>query len=186
MNGSNHEHALSVTRVSKHFGGVRAVQSVDLTVRAGERRALIGPNGAGKTTLFNVIAGELHPDGGRILLFDEDITRASVRQRARTGLGRTYQISELFLELTVEQNLALATFAHEKREFALHKLWRSYKSTRQWVDEIAERVGLQTYLDERVGERSHGMQRQLEIGLALAMKPRIMMLDEPAAGLSPS
>ena len=100
--------ALVVSSVSKNFGGVQAVHLVSLSVPVGERRALIGPNGAGKTTLFNVIAGELKADGGKLELFGEDITHRPVQERARLGLGRTYQVSQLFLKLTVEENLFLA------------------------------------------------------------------------------
>jgi branched-chain amino acid transport system ATP-binding protein len=186
MQKSDQQHALLVTSVSKSFGGVQATRSVDLAVPVGERRALIGPNGAGKTTLFNLITGELKPDAGRVEIFANDITRKSVQTRARLGLGRTYQISQLFLALTVEQNLFLAGVANRKMEFNIFKPWKKNVPEREWASQVAKQVGLLDYLDEKVKDLSHGLQRQLEIGMAIAMRPRLIMLDEPAAGLSPS
>lgn len=178
--------ALSIQSVSKSFGGVQAVRSVSLDVPVGERRALIGPNGAGKTTLFNVVTGELPAEGGRIELFGVDITHKSVQERAKMGLARTYQISQLFLHLTVEQNLFLAASANRNMEFHLFRPWHRYRSEREWVLQVAEQVGLTDYLHAVVSELSHGLQRQLELGMAMAMRPRLLMLDEPAAGLSPT
>ncbi len=178
--------ALRVEQVSKAFGGVQAVRAVDLRVPLGERRALIGPNGAGKTTLFNLIAGEQRADQGRIELFGADITRAPVQQRARLGLGRTYQVSQLFQQLTVEENLFLAAAAKQKLEYHLFGKWRTHAQAREWVRAVAEQVQLSDQLHARVAELSHGMHRQLEVGMAVALRPRLIMLDEPAAGLSPS
>jgi branched-chain amino acid transport system ATP-binding protein len=186
MEMPDQKHALLVTSVSKSFGGVHAVRSADLVVPVGERHALIGPNGAGKTTLFNVIAGEMPADEGKIEIFGVDITKKSVQERARLGLGRTYQISQLFLELTVEENLFLAGGANRKIEFHIVKPWRDYDEIRGWAHQVAEQVGLADHLDQKVSEISHGLQRQLEVGMAIAMRPRLIMLDEPAAGLSPS
>jgi branched-chain amino acid transport system ATP-binding protein len=186
MNEPDQLRALSVTGVSKSFGGVHAVRSASLIVPVGERRALIGPNGAGKTTLFNLITGELPADEGRIELFGADITRKSIQQRAKLGLGRTYQISKLFLELTVEENLFLAGSANKKLEFHFTKPWHDYTDMRDWAYQVAEQVGLADHLRDKVAEISHGLQRQLELGMAIAMRPRLVMLDEPAAGLSPS
>lgn len=180
------KYALSVTDVSKSFGGVHAVHKASLYVPTGERRALIGPNGAGKTTLFNLIAGELSIDSGKVEIFGIDITKKSVQERARLGLGRTYQISQLFLELTVEENLFLAGASNQNMEFRFFKKWRDFSSQREWVHQVAEQVKLADYLDQKVSEISHGLQRQLEIGMAIAMRPKLIMLDEPAAGLSPS
>jgi branched-chain amino acid transport system ATP-binding protein len=186
MERSDQKYALQVSSVSKSFGGVKAVNQVELLVPIGERRALIGPNGAGKTTLFNVIAGELQLDDGSIKLFEKDITHASVQQRAKLGLGRTYQISQLFLELTVEENLYLAAVAKKNIHFNFFSPWAKNKTDRDWVRQVAEQVELEDYLNKKVSELSHGMQRQLEMGMAVAMEPRLIMLDEPAAGLSPS
>jgi branched-chain amino acid transport system ATP-binding protein len=178
------QHALVLTSVSKSFGGVHAVRAVDLVVTAGERRALIGPNGAGKTTLFNLITGELVVDSGKIEMFAAEITRKSVQQRASLGLGRTYQISQLFLNLTVEENLFLAGAARHGLEFRFLKYWRDYGAERDWARQVAAQVDLVPYLGAKVSEISHGLQRQLEVGMAIAMRPRLIMLDEPAAGLS--
>lgn len=178
--------ALVVSSVSKNFGGVQAVHLVSLSVPVGERRALIGPNGAGKTTLFNVIAGELKADGGKLELFGEDITHRPVQERARLGLGRTYQVSQLFLNLTVEENLFLAGASSAGLTFRFLQPWRKQTAQREWARQVAEQVGLGDQLGQRVADLSHGQQRQLELGMAISMRPRLIMLDEPAAGLSPS
>jgi len=178
--------ALTVSLVSKNFGGVQALHLVNLSVRAGERRALIGPNGAGKTTLFNIIAGEIKTDSGKVELFGKDITHKSVQERARLGLGRTYQISQLFLSLTVEENLFLAGVACNGITFNLLQPWNKRIKEREWAHQVADQVGLLEQLDQRVADLSHGQQRQLELGMAISMRPKLIMLDEPAAGLSPS
>jgi branched-chain amino acid transport system ATP-binding protein len=186
MQKPDQTHALAVTSVSKSFGGVHAVRSANLAVPVGERRALIGPNGAGKTTLFNLITGELPIDDGKIEILGLDITHKTVQQRARLGLGRTYQISQLFLELTVEENLFLASASNKGIEFHILKLWRNCHAEREWAHQVAAQVELTDYLNHKVSEISHGLQRQLELGIAIAMRPRLIMLDEPAAGLSPN
>jgi branched-chain amino acid transport system ATP-binding protein len=178
--------ALFISSVSKSFGGVKAVQSVTLEIPVGERHALIGPNGAGKTTLFNLIAGELRIDRGRIEAFGEDITSTSIAGRARRGLARTFQISQLFLGLTVQQSLFLAGPGRRRSDRSFLKPWRSSAAELQFVQRVAEQVDLTGFLREIVKNLSHGLQRQLELGMALAMKPRLLMLDEPAAGLSPA
>lgn len=186
MMQNDQKHALVIQEVSKNFGGVQAVRTVSLKVPIGERRALIGPNGAGKSTLFNLIAGELMADQGKIAIFGSDVTRKTVQKRARLGLGRTYQISQLFLNLTVEENLFLAGAANTGLAWTLFRPWRHYRKERERAGQVAEQVGLQDYLQNRVSELAHGLQRQLEVGMALAMRPKLIMLDEPAAGLSPS
>lgn len=186
MEWSEQPNALVARAVSKNFGGVQAVNQVDLTIPVGERRALIGPNGAGKTTLFNLIAGELAVDHGNLRLFGQEITHKPVQERARLGLGRTYQISELFLGLTVEENLFLSAASNNGHHFKFFTPWRNFAREREHVRQVAEQVGLANYLDQRVSELSHGLQRQLEVGMAVAMRPKLIMLDEPAAGLSPS
>jgi len=185
MRSPDQRHAIVTERVSKTFGGIQAVQGVDLAVAVGERRALIGPNGAGKSTLFNLIAGELPADEGRIHVLGVDATRFSVQRRARLGLGRTYQISQLFLNLSVEQSLFLAG-ARDGLGLSLLQGWRSRAADRAWTREVAAQVGLQEHLPRPVRELAHGLQRQLELGMALAMRPKLVMLDEPAAGLSPA
>jgi branched-chain amino acid transport system ATP-binding protein len=186
MHGPDQPTALRAEGLTKSFGGVHAVRSVDLAVGIGERRALLGPNGAGKSTLFSLFTGELAPDGGRISIFGQDATRRSVRARARLGLGRTYQISQLFPQLTVEQSLFLAGSAGAGFAFRLWRGWRSHREQVAWAAEVADRVGLADRLGSPVRELSHGQQRQLELGMAMAMRPRLVMLDEPAAGLSPA
>jgi len=176
---------LRLDRVSKSFGGVHAVRDASLTVLAGERRALIGPNGAGKTTLFNLVAGALPVDGGAITMFGRAVTRWPMHRRARLGLGRTYQTSQLFGELTVEENLLLATLGGKGTPLPLLEPWKSRRGDRAWVADVVAQVGLAERLQDKVSAISHGEQRQLEIGMALAMRPRLVMLDEPSSGLSP-
>ena len=183
---SDQPHALVVKEISKSFGGVHAVRSADLVVPVGERRALIGPNGAGKTTLFNLITGAMKPDHGSIEIFGIDITKKSIQDRSRLGLGRTYQISQLLLELSVEENLYLAGKSSKKLGLQFIKPWPKYEEEKAWAYQVASQVGLENHMDDKVAEISHGLQRQLEVGMAIAMRPRLIMLDEPAAGLSPS
>ena len=185
MKSHDQERALSTQAVSKNFSGVQAVRQVDLSVPVGERRALIGPNGAGKSTLFNLITGELSADQGRIEVFGIDVTTMPVQGRARLGLGRTYQISQLFLNLTVEESLFLAGTAGSSIQFTFLRPWTGYRRDREWAQQVAAEVGLADKLKAQVRELSHGLQRQLELGLAIAMRPRLILLDEPAAGLSP-
>jgi len=174
---------LRLRGVGRRFGGVHAVRDVDLEIRPGERRAILGPNGAGKTTLFNVISGEFGPTSGSIELFGRDVTSEPGRKRARLGLSRTFQTSKLFLGLSVEDNLYLSVLG--AREGHL-RIVRSRKDAqmRERAREMAGVVGLEEVLDREVGELSHGEQRQLELGMARATGPKLMMLDEPAAGLS--
>ena len=174
---------LRLRGVGRRFGGVHAVRDVDLEIRPGERRAILGPNGAGKTTLFNVISGEFGPTSGSIELFGRDVTSEPGRKRARLGLSRTFQTSKLFLGLTVEDNLYLAVLGVRDGHL---RIVRSRKDAqmRERAREMAGVVGLQDVLDREVGELSHGEQRQLELGMARATGPKLMMLDEPAAGLS--
>jgi len=175
---------LRLRGVGRRFGGLQAVRDVDLEIRSGERRAILGPNGAGKTTLFNVIAGEFPPTAGTIELFGEDVTYLPARTRVGLGLTRTYQTSRLFLGLPVEDNLFLAVVGVTGGR--LRPIARPGRDTalRAKAREVAERIGLAGQLRTLVRNLSHGEQRQLEVGMALAGEPRLMMLDEPAAGLS--
>ena len=182
----DHVPALRLSDVSKSFGGIHAVDGATMTVAVGERRALIGPNGAGKTTLFNLIAGALGVDRGSIELFGETVTKWPMRRRAQLGLGRTYQTSQLFVQLTVEANLFLAGAGTSGQRLQLFKPWERRAADREWVRTVADQIGLQGKLEENVSALSHGEQRQLEIGMALAMRPRLIMLDEPSSGLSPA
>jgi branched-chain amino acid transport system ATP-binding protein len=174
---------LRLRGVGRRFGGVHAVQGVDLAVAPGERRAILGPNGAGKTTLFNLISGEFPPSAGSVELFGSDVTRLPARRRARMGLSRTFQTSRLFLGLSVEDNLYLSVLGVRDGHLRLVKN-RHDTEMREKARAMAEAVGLGAVLDVLVSELSHGEQRQLEVGMARASEPKLMMLDEPAAGLS--
>ena len=178
--------ALSLSGLSKEFGGLRAVDGVSLTVGAGERRAIIGPNGAGKTTLFSLISGETRPSDGRIALFGRDVTRYPPHRRAGLGLARTYQITNLFPRLTALDNCLLAVQALTPAKFHLHRGMRRYPAFFERARSVLEAVGLADKESDAVRNLSHGEQRQLEIALALAGSPKLLLLDEPTAGLSPA
>ena len=169
--------------VGRRFGGVHAVRDVDLDVVPGERRAILGPNGAGKTTLFNVISGEFAPTTGMIELFGRDVTHMAARKRAKLGLTRTFQKSRLFLGLSVEDNLYLAVLGVKSGHLRPVRTGTDARM-RERARELAREVGLGDRLDVLVGSLSHGEQRQLEVGMARGGDPKVMMLDEPAAGLS--
>jgi branched-chain amino acid transport system ATP-binding protein len=162
------------------------VEGVTLSVQAGERRALIGPNGAGKTTLFNLISGTLPLSGGAISLFGQDVTRAPAHRRAALGLARTFQITNLFPDLTVLENCLLAVQALSPVKFSMLRPVTAYGHLRERARAMLEAVGLEAVAAARVNVLSHGEQRQLEIALALAGRPRVLLLDEPTAGLSPA
>jgi branched-chain amino acid transport system ATP-binding protein len=176
---------LRLRRLSCRFGGVQAVADVDLDVGAGERRAVLGPNGAGKTTLFNLISGEVAASAGRVEVFGEEVTFLPARRRTRMGLSRTFQTSRLFSLLTVEDNVYLAALGIARVHLRPFLVKRD-RELRAFARDVAERVGLGNRIDATVATLSHGEQRQLEIALALAGRPRILMLDEPASGLSPA
>jgi branched-chain amino acid transport system ATP-binding protein len=176
--------ALVLSGVTRAFGALRAVDDVSLTVGAGEKVAVLGSNGAGKTTLFNAISGDFPPTFGRIHFFGEDITELPPHERIRKGLRRTYQSSLLFRELTVRDNLFLAVRGVASGRFSVWRPGPGHPSRVATVD-LLERARLSHIADERVANLAHGQQRQLEIGMALAGAPRLILFDEPAAGLSP-
>jgi branched-chain amino acid transport system ATP-binding protein len=176
--------AIRLSNVGRRFGAVLAVRGVTFDVAPGERRAVIGPNGAGKTTLFNTICGDFPPSTGRIELFGVDITRAKPHQRTRLGIGRTYQTSLLFNGLSVLENLFVAVRGVQPNRWSPLRPGRDDPALGK-ARALAERVQLAPLLDELVLNLSHGQRRQLEIGMALAGDPKVLMLDEPAAGLSP-
>jgi branched-chain amino acid transport system ATP-binding protein len=178
--------ALNLSNVSKAFDGLRAVDGVNLAVAAGERRAIIGPNGAGKTTLFSLISGEIKPTEGSIHLFGQDLTRLPPHRRAALGLARTYQITNLFPRLTALENCLLAVQAQTPAKLHLHRALSRYKHHFARARSLLEAVGLQGRENEAVRNLSHGEQRQLEVALALAGAPKLLLLDEPTAGLSPA
>lgn len=177
--------ALVLEGVSRAFGALRAIEDISLSVAAGERRAILGANGAGKTTLFNAITGDFPPTAGRVLFFGEDVTDLPPYERIRRGLRRTYQSSLLFRDLSVRDNLFLATRGVARGRFNMFRP-RAQHPTQVATRDLLERVRLTHIADELVAALSHGQQRQLEIGMALAGAPRMILFDEPAAGLSPA
>ena len=176
---------LSLRNLSKHFGGVVATDDVTVNVEAGEVHALIGPNGAGKTTLIGQISGGLESDGGQITFSGVNITKAKQHARVRLGLARSYQITSIFKRFTVLDNLALAVQARSGSSFSF---WRPVSTETTIFEEaraVAAEVGLAQRLSLRAGNLAHGEQRALEVGLALATQPKLVLLDEPMAGMGP-
>ncbi len=177
--------ALRLDGVTRAFGALRAVDGVSLAVTAGQKYAILGSNGAGKTTLFNAITGDFPPTAGRIHFFGEDITDLPPQDRIRKGLRRTYQSSLLFRDLSVRDNLFLAVRGVASGRFSFRRPGAGHASTRA-TEDLLERARLAHIADENVANLAHGQQRQLEIGMALAGAPRLILFDEPAAGLSPA
>ncbi len=174
---------LEVQQATKTFGSLVAVDNVSLTVEPGELRAIIGPNGAGKTTFFNLVTGFFPPSAGRILLEGRDITRVNATRRVALGLARTFQVTEIFPELTVRENVRIAV---EVATGFRMRPWigRAEASrVRDRIDELLTAAGLTAVADRLVGELSHGDQRAAEIAMALALRPRVLLLDEPTAGM---
>ena len=176
--------ALVIDDLGKRYGGVQAVDAISLRLGAGERMGVIGPNGAGKTTLFKMIAGDVLPTAGTIEMFGRDVTTVSTSRRARMGVGRTFQISNLFKDMSVLDNVRVSARGGTA---GARVFWRTQSDrdevTRRALDTL-ESVGLHERRDHTVADLSHGEQRQLEIAMALVGDPRILLLDEPAAGLS--
>ncbi len=181
---SNDSIALALENVSCAFGGLRAVDRVNLSVSVGERRAIIGPNGAGKTTLFNLISGELSVSEGRVLLFGQDVTSMPPHRRVALRLGRTYQITNVFQKLSVEENVLLAAQGLSNIKFSPYRSLPRGGPIGEKVTSALEATGLGDQAHLPAQKLSYGEQRQLELALALAADPKVLMLDEPAAGLS--
>jgi branched-chain amino acid transport system ATP-binding protein len=176
--------ALAVKNLDKSFGGLRVTANVNLSVEPGERRLIIGPNGAGKTTLFNLITGEIAPDSGRVALFGRDITRAACRRRAHLGLARTYQIITLFPNDTIQRNVTLALLGLSPLRWnALLALDRQ-TALADRARAALGKVGLDHIAERPLAQTSYGERRRVEIAMALAQEPRVLLLDEPFAGLS--
>jgi branched-chain amino acid transport system ATP-binding protein len=175
---------LRLRGVGRRFGGLQAVRDVDLEVAPGERRAILGPNGAGKTTLFNVISGDMAPSSGAVEMFERDVTPLPARARARLGLARTYQQSRLFTGLTVEDNIYLAILGVGTGHLRPVVVPRRDGEIRERARAAAGRVAIDAKLDQLCSSLSHGEHRQVALAMALASEPKILMLDEPASGLS--
>lgn len=179
--------ALNVTNVTKTFGGLKAVNNVTLTITDGERRAIIGPNGAGKTTLFNLIAGQLDVDHGQVVVFGTNVTRLAVHKRARLGVSRTFQLSTLFGELTVRQQIQLAVIGHDKTlRTRLFTPLAVHRHVAEQVDQILATWDLTDVADTPSVALGYGTKRLIELVLATATKPRLLLLDEPTAGVDAS
>ncbi len=177
---------LSIERLSRHFGALVAVNAVSLSVAADERRAIIGPNGAGKTTLFNLITGQLPPSAGRIVFDEEPITGLPPHTVARRGISRSFQRTNLFPTLDVLENLRLAAAADGRGSYNVLGFGMArWAAQLERAAEVAEAVGLAGRLGAPAGSLSYGEQRQLEVGVALATSPKLLLLDEPTAGMSP-
>jgi len=177
---------LQIAHLDKHFGGVIASDNVTLGIPEGELHAIIGPNGAGKTTLVAQLAGEIAPDSGRIVFAGTDITALSAWRRSLLGVARSFQITSLFPEFTALENVALAVQAHSGHSFHFWKNVRRESELREAAYAALDRVGMRDRADVRVSRLSHGEHRQIEIAVALATKPRLLLLDEPMAGLGPT
>jgi branched-chain amino acid transport system ATP-binding protein len=178
--------ALAADHLCRRFRGLTAVADVSLRVAPRARFGIIGPNGAGKTTLFNMLSGELRPSAGRVTLFGQDVTALRPYRRVALGLGRTFQITRVFADLTVLENLTLALHGLSPSKLSLVRPWRRYRTTMAEAADLAASFGLARRLDVVAADLSHGEVRELEVLLALALKPRVLLLDEPAAGLSPA
>ena len=176
--------ALEVTELNKRFGGLPATRQVSLSVMPGERRLIIGPNGAGKTTLFNIITGDLTPDTGSVKLFGRELLKLPTQRRVHLGLARTYQILTLFPKETLIHNVVLGLLGLDKLRW---NPWTYLSGQRQLYESARaalEAVGLASSAERTVAETSYGERRRLEMAMALAQKPKVLMLDEPLAGLS--
>ena len=178
------EPVLELKDLSKSFDGLQALRDVTLTIMPGDRKAIIGPNGAGKTTLFNVITGIFPATSGQVLLFGQDVTNWPSHRRIALGMARTFQVTSLFPMLTVLDNVLLAIDGPRKTKFVMWRFDSSYRDTYEKAYHLLEQAGFLDRKDAEVQNLSHGEQRQLEIVLGLASDPKILLLDEPAAGLS--
>lgn len=177
---------LSIIKISKRFGGFYALEDVNIEIESGERRAIIGPNGAGKSTLFNVINGHLLPSSGEIIMGSVNLTKLLVHKRWQLGMARTFQRNNLFLGLTAEQNVRLAVQASYGLGKRLLSSPKKYPKVDQEIDRVLDDVKLGYHRDIHAQDMAYGQQRQLELAIALAGRPKILLLDEPTAGMSPA
>jgi branched-chain amino acid transport system ATP-binding protein len=178
--------AVEIEDLAKVFGGLRAVDGVTLRVAPGERRALIGPNGAGKTTLFHCVTGTLLASSGRVKLYGHDVTHMPEHRRTELGMGRTFQITNVFTDLSLTENLALSIMGTDRRKWIFHRPLEAFPAIRAQALAGLDAVGLKDRADHPVRLLSYGERRQLELALALNTGPKVLFLDEPCAGLSPS
>ena len=176
--------ALEIIDLNKAFGGLKVTQSVSLAIRQGERRLIIGPNGAGKTTLFNQISGDMRPNSGRIKLFGTDVTTFTPYRRAHLGLSRTYQIITLFTGDTLEHNVTLGLLGLLPSRWQMWRPLSFYRDLATEARRTLDTVGLLHLADHPVSEIAYGEKRRVELAMAMAQKPRVLLLDEPLAGLS--
>ncbi|MBD2465757.1 ABC transporter ATP-binding protein [Oscillatoria sp. FACHB-1407] len=182
---TNSEAILTVERLTKRFGALLVSDQINLTVQQGQIHAVIGPNGAGKTTLIRQLSGEILPDAGRIFIAQRDVTHTSVQARAHLGMARSFQITNVLRSFTVLENVALAVQARAGHSF---RFWRNAAKEAQLNQralDVLETVGLVEQATQKAGKLSHGQQRLLEIAMALAMQPKVLLLDEPMAGVGP-
>jgi ABC-type branched-subunit amino acid transport system ATPase component len=178
--------ALQVTGLCKCFGALKVTQDVSLTLARGTRTALIGPNGAGKTTLVNLLTGVLRPDAGRLTLFGDEVTHAAPARRTRLGLVRTFQISSLYAELSVFENIFIAVTQAAGRSFSIWRAAGKQRDLLERTEELVAKLRLQSDMHRKVSEIAYGHQRLVEIAIALALQPKVLLLDEPAAGIPSS
>lgn len=176
---------LEAVGLQKSFGLLKVTNNVSLEVAKGERRVILGPNGAGKTTLFNILVGELKPSAGTIRLAGRDVTGHSVEARARRGLARSYQKNNLFGDLTVRENLALAVATASGASGRIFRDTLHDREIAARIGDVARQVGLKDLLDQPVDAVSYGARRQLEVGIALASGPSVLLMDEPTSGVGP-
>ena len=174
---------LEVRRLSKNFGALRASDGIDFDVAEGETHAVIGPNGAGKTTFISQLSGDLRPDSGTVCFAGEDVTQLRAPARARLGFARSFQITSIYRELTALDNVALAVQAHAGHSFRFWKPAREERALRGPARRCLDQVGLGARANVVAANLAHGEQRQLEVAMALATKPRLLLLDEPVAGM---
>jgi branched-chain amino acid transport system ATP-binding protein len=178
------EHALEIINLQKAFGGLPVTQNISLAIRPGERRLIIGPNGAGKTTLFNQITGDMRPNSGQIRLFGTDVTRFTPYKRAHFGLSRTYQIITLFTGDSLEHNVILGLLGLKPSRWQMWRPLSFYGDLATEARRTLDRVGLLHLAEHPVSDIAYGEKRRVELAMALAQKPRVLLLDEPLAGLS--
>ncbi len=179
------EIVLHTDKLSKSYAGLRANHNLDLQLLRGEIHALIGPNGAGKSTAIAQLSGELEPSSGRIFFNDRDITALPVYKRARMGIARSFQVSSVFDEMTIRQNLALAVQVHHGHSYHFWSNINRHRLFNRQASALAEQFGLEQLQDVMAGELAHGEKRQLEVAMTLAGEPQVLLLDEPMAGIGP-